>query len=115
MAAWRPRAPWMSCWRARTRCGASGTTTWSRTTLRSSPMTEPAADQEGIMARATRTSGYDQYADEYAAYVAWREEARTDDDPDGDPLGILPTLLAVLGEVAGQDVLDAGCGEGYLS
>jgi SAM-dependent methyltransferase len=58
-----------------------------------------------------RTSAYDQYADEYAAYVATREQAGLE----GDPFGILPPLLEQLGDVAGQDVLDAGCGEGYLS
>jgi SAM-dependent methyltransferase len=67
------------------------------------------------MVSPTRVSDYDQYATEYAAYVSWREQAVTDTDPAGDPLGILPTLLALLGEVAGQEVLDAGCGEGYLS
>jgi 2-polyprenyl-3-methyl-5-hydroxy-6-metoxy-1,4-benzoquinol methylase len=58
-----------------------------------------------------RTSGYDNYAAEYAAYVAWREQT----EPEGDRFGLMPHLLGVLGEVAGQDVLDAGCGEGYLS
>jgi cyclopropane fatty-acyl-phospholipid synthase-like methyltransferase len=58
-----------------------------------------------------RTSAYDPYADEYAAYVATREQAGLE----GDPFGILPPLLEQLGDVAGQDVLDAGCGEGYLS
>src|SRR4051812_37093833 len=67
------------------------------------------------MASPTRTSGYDQYAVEYAAYVTTREQSRTDEDPAGDPFGILPSLLAQLGDVAGQDVLDAGCGEGYLA
>jgi SAM-dependent methyltransferase len=67
------------------------------------------------MPTSARTSGYDQYAAEYAANVAWREQALTEEDPAGDPLGILPTMLALLGEVAGQDVLDAGCGEGYLA
>jgi SAM-dependent methyltransferase len=67
------------------------------------------------MVDPARTSGYDQYAAEYATYVDWREQALTDEDPAGDPLGILPTMLALLGEVAGLDVLDAGCGEGYLS
>ena len=33
----------------------------------------------------------------------------------GDPFGILTPLLAQLGGATGQDVLDAGCGEGYLS
>ena len=63
------------------------------------------------MTAPTRTSAYDQYADEYAAYVATREQ----DDLEGDPFGILTPLLGQLGDVTGQDVLDAGCGEGYLS
>lgn len=63
------------------------------------------------MTGALRTSGYDNYAAEYAAYVAWREQA----GPGADPFGILPHLLGVLGDVTDQDVLDAGCGEGYLS
>jgi SAM-dependent methyltransferase len=63
------------------------------------------------MASSTRTSGYDPYAAEYAAYVATREQH----GPEGDPFGILPHLLRLLGEVAGQDLLDAGCGEGYLA
>ena len=62
------------------------------------------------MTAPTRTSAYDQYADEYAADVATREQ----DDLVGDPFGILTPLLAQLGDVTGQDVLDAGCGEGYL-
>src|SRR5262245_18477742 len=63
------------------------------------------------MTPPTRTSPYDQYAEEYAAYVATRER----DDLEGDPFGILTPLLAQVGDVAGQDVLDAGCGEVYLS
>jgi SAM-dependent methyltransferase len=61
------------------------------------------------MAPPTRTSGYDRYAAEYAAYVATREQA------EHDPFGMLPHMLGLLGDVAGQDLLDAGCGEGYLS
>ena len=61
------------------------------------------------MTSPTRTSGYDQYAAEYAAYVATREQA------EHDPFGMLPHMLGLLGDVAGQDLLDAGCGEGYLS
>src|SRR5947209_82713 len=34
---------------------------------------------------------------------------------EGDPYGILPRFLELLGDVAGQSVLDAGCGEGYLA
>ena len=58
-----------------------------------------------------KTSGYDAYSAAYAAYVARRERAGAD----GDPLGILPPLLDLLGDVAGRAVLDAGCGEGYLA
>src|SRR4029453_8258455 len=67
------------------------------------------------MPTSARTSGYDQYAAEYAANVAWREQALTEEAPAGDPLGILPTMLALLGEVAGQAVLHAGRGGGSLA
>jgi SAM-dependent methyltransferase len=63
------------------------------------------------MVPSTRTSAYDNFADEYAAAVASREQ----DGPESDPYGILPHLLAVLGDVASQSVLDAGCGQGYLA
>jgi len=64
------------------------------------------------MTTATPASGdYDDYADEYAAYVAWREQA----GPDADPFGLLLPLLDLLGDVNGRRVLDAGCGEGYLA
>jgi 2-polyprenyl-3-methyl-5-hydroxy-6-metoxy-1,4-benzoquinol methylase len=54
---------------------------------------------------------YHASADAYATYVADREEHGAD----GDPFGILPPLLDLLGELTGQTVLDAGCGEGYLA
>lgn len=54
---------------------------------------------------------YDDYAAEYRAYVAERERGGVD----GDPMGILPGLLDLLGDVAGLRVLDAGCGDGYLA
>ena len=61
---------------------------------------------------ATPASGdYDDYADEYATYVAWREQA----GPEADPFGLLLPLLDLLGDVHGRRVLDAGCGEGYLA
>src|SRR5215469_3907169 len=63
------------------------------------------------MTAPTRTSAYDPYADAYAAYVATREQ----DALEGDPFGILTPLLAQLGDVTGREVLDAGCGEGYLA
>lgn len=63
------------------------------------------------MTKKLRISAYDDYAVEYAAYVARRERDGIGDDP----MGILPHLLDLLGEVAGRTVLDAGCGEGYLA
>lgn len=56
-------------------------------------------------------SDYDPYAAEYSASVAEREAGGVD----GDPYGILPHMLPLLGEVAGRRVLDAGCGDGYLA
>jgi SAM-dependent methyltransferase len=54
---------------------------------------------------------YDDYADEYATYVAWRER----DGQDADPFGLLLPLIDLLGDIEGNRVLDAGCGEGYLA
>jgi 2-polyprenyl-3-methyl-5-hydroxy-6-metoxy-1,4-benzoquinol methylase len=54
---------------------------------------------------------YDDYADEYATYVAWREQ----NGPEADPFGLLLPLLDLLGDIEGHPVLDAGCGEGYLA
>lgn len=48
---------------------------------------------------------------EYAPNVAWRERGGAEDDP----FGILPPLLDLLGDLSDQNVLDAGCGEGYLA
>jgi len=56
------------------------------------------------------TNPWDEYADWYAATVLDRE--RSGDD---DPLGILPRLLELLGDLRGRTALDAGCGEGYLA
>ena len=64
------------------------------------------------MTTETPASGdYDDFADEYATYVAWREQA----EPDADPFGLLLPLLDLLGDIEGRRVLDAGCGEGYLA
>jgi 2-polyprenyl-3-methyl-5-hydroxy-6-metoxy-1,4-benzoquinol methylase len=55
---------------------------------------------------------WDEYAVEYANWVAQREHA----GPEAlaaDP--ILSRLLACLGDVAGREVLDACCGGGFLS
>jgi 2-polyprenyl-3-methyl-5-hydroxy-6-metoxy-1,4-benzoquinol methylase len=54
---------------------------------------------------------YDQYADEYAAMLRrWADS--------GYSLyhnHVLPQMLQYLGDVAGRTILDAGCGEGYIS
>lgn len=54
---------------------------------------------------------YDAYSDAYASLVTVREQG----DAANDPYGILSELLEWLGDVGGQRVLDAGCGEGYLA
>jgi len=46
-----------------------------------------------------RISQYDAYAHAYAAYVAQREQGDA-----GDDLGILPHLLALLGDVTGSSI-----------
>ncbi len=58
-----------------------------------------------------RGNSYDDYAAEYAEQVAGLEQAGVE----GDPLGLLPCMLDLLGDLDGLHVLDAGCGEGYLS
>jgi len=65
------------------------------------------------MTTASPAAGdYDAYASQYAANVAWREQGGVD----GDPFGLLPPLLELLGgDITGCQVLDAGCGEGYLA
>jgi 2-polyprenyl-3-methyl-5-hydroxy-6-metoxy-1,4-benzoquinol methylase len=50
---------------------------------------------------------YDDHAAEYATFMVSREGT--------DPYGLLPVVLELLGDIAGQRVLDAGCGEGYLA
>lgn len=54
-------------------------------------------------------SRYDDYPEEYSAFVRRREAGVS-----GDDLHILPHLLSLLGDITGQSILDAGCGEGYL-
>jgi SAM-dependent methyltransferase len=58
---------------------------------------------------AQRIDVYDEYATEYAEMVAKREAAGIGNEP------VIPRMLAILGDVGGLRVLDAGCGEGYLS
>lgn len=52
---------------------------------------------------------YDDFAAQYADYVAKREQVGIESDP------IMPRFLDLLGDVSGLSILDAGCGEGYLS
>lgn len=52
---------------------------------------------------------YDDFTEAYAAYTVRREEGGIEGDP------ILLDLLALLGDIEGRLVLDAGCGDGYLS
>lgn len=52
---------------------------------------------------------YNDYALEYAKLVEEREQKGIEQDP------IMPRFLAMIGEVDGLTILDAACGEGYLS
>lgn len=52
---------------------------------------------------------WDDYADEYDRWLADREPGQLVDT------GFPAQLLDLLGDVSGKDVLDAGCGQGYLS
>ncbi len=52
---------------------------------------------------------WDDYADEYDAWLSRREPGQLVDT------GFPAQVLDLLGDVVGKDVLDAGCGQGYLS
>jgi len=52
---------------------------------------------------------YDQFAEQYEAYVSSRDEK----DFSGDPSAT--AFFSVIGEVGGLRVLDAGCGEGFVA
>lgn len=52
---------------------------------------------------------YDEYAAQYAQLKATQEEGGAEHD------ATVRQFLQVVGEASGLDVLDAGCGEGYLS
>ena len=52
---------------------------------------------------------YDSYAAELASYTAAREQGGAAGD------ALLQRLLELLGDVTGQRVLDAACGDGYLA
>jgi hypothetical protein len=57
----------------------------------------------------TGASDYDSYAAEFASYTAAREQGGVAND------ALLGQLLELLGDVSGQRVLDAACGDGYLA
>ncbi|HET7638729.1 MAG TPA: class I SAM-dependent methyltransferase [Ktedonobacteraceae bacterium] len=52
---------------------------------------------------------YDDFASQYSDMIGRWEEGEVDTN------GIIPQFLHVIGDVSGLKVLDAGCGEGYLS
>jgi SAM-dependent methyltransferase len=52
---------------------------------------------------------WDKYADEYARWIARREPVQLESE------GIVSRLLDLLGDLGGREVLDAGCGEGFLA
>jgi 2-polyprenyl-3-methyl-5-hydroxy-6-metoxy-1,4-benzoquinol methylase len=52
---------------------------------------------------------YDEFAAQYAEMVTAREEAGIEREP------VIPYFLKILGDVSGLIIIDAGCGEGYLS
>ena len=65
---------------------------------------------EGLGAlMAPDTNPWDEYAAAFARFVARREQADLARDP------VLARLLDLLGDVAGREVLDAACGEGFLA
>src|SRR5712691_4609890 len=65
--------------------------------------------QERLPNMTLKIDAYNDSADEYARYVTQREAAGIENEP------IMPHFLKLLGDVPGLTVLDAGCGEGYLS
>lgn len=52
---------------------------------------------------------YDEYASQYTAMIGAQEKAGVESSP------LMSPFLRVVGNVSGLTVLDAGCGEGYLS
>ncbi len=70
--------------------------------------TDPLLGSGGAQMEAD-ANPWDEYADEYARWIARREPARVEVD------GILSRLLDLLGDLDGRQLLDAGCGEGFLA
>ncbi len=57
----------------------------------------------------TKIDAYDDFAASYSEMVKKREQAGIEQEP------IMPHFLRLLGDVSSLTVLDAGCGQGYLS
>ena len=64
---------------------------------------------KGLHAMPATTNTYDEFASQYADMMATQEGAEI--APDSN----ISRFLAAVGDVTGLTVLDAGCGEGYLS
>ena len=58
-----------------------------------------------------RGNNYNNYAKEYAEYIE-RLEA---DEVKGETDRIVEAVLHYAGDISGLEVLDAGCGEGYMT
>jgi len=56
-----------------------------------------------------KIDAYNDFASEYSEKIVAQHESSADFS------GILPSFLQVIGNISRQTVLDAGCGEGYLS
>jgi len=56
---------------------------------------------------------YDQFANEYAGLISSRDKSTVGLDLIRHLL--IPRLLSYVGDVAGMNVLDAGCGEGRIT
>lgn len=57
----------------------------------------------------SQNNPWDAAAEAYGRYIAWRERTNLDQDP------VLARMLDLLGDLAGREVLDAACGEGFLA
>jgi SAM-dependent methyltransferase len=57
----------------------------------------------------SQSNPWDAAAEAYGRYIARREQAALEQD------ALLSRLLDLLGDLAGREVLDAGCGEGFLA
>jgi 2-polyprenyl-3-methyl-5-hydroxy-6-metoxy-1,4-benzoquinol methylase len=58
---------------------------------------------------ASTNNIYDEFASQYAQLITAQEKAGV------EPGSNMAQFLQIVGEVSGLTVLDAGCGEGYLS